>query len=82
MTSSRREAIIAPRALQRMVADKPSDEERDAHHNLLANLAADPLPGFEMAFFTPLTYRIDAGRFRVHYSFDSDYVWVDFIGAY
>lgn len=82
MRASRREIIVASGALEYMVAGKPSDEELDALHNLLVDVGADPLLGYKIAFFTPLTYRIDAGRFRVHYRFDHDHIWVDFIGVY
>lgn len=82
MRPSRREVVIAPGALHRMLRDKPSEEEREALHNVLADLADIPLLGYEIAFFSPLTYRVDAGRFHVHYRFDPHHVWVEFIGAY
>lgn len=82
MTAIKREVVVAPVAFQRMVEAYPSDEERAAIRNLLTDLATKPLTGYKIAFLEPPTYRIDAGRFRIHYRFDSHEVQIGFIGVY
>lgn len=82
MSTPAREVVVAPVALERMISDKPSAEEREAIRNILTDLASKPLLGYEIAFLTPLTYRVDAGRFRIHYRFDDREVRVGFIGVY
>lgn len=82
MTEGRREVILAPAALQRMMKDNPSDEELEAVKNVLKDLGANPLLGYEVPFLRSKTYRFDAGRFHLHYKFDDGQVLVGFIGVY
>lgn len=82
MTDNRREVVLAPKALQQMVENHPSDEESEAIRNVLTELASNQRMGFEISFLTPQTYRIDVGRFRVHYQFNAQQIQVGFIGIY
>lgn len=82
MSRVRREIVIDPVALQQMIGAKPTDDERHAIRNILTDLAADPHLGYEIPFLKPQAYRIDAGRFRIHYRFDQREVKVGFIGVY
>jgi len=59
-----------------------SPEERLAISNLLKDLCGNPKLGYEIRFLSPNTYRVDAGRFRIHYRFDDEYVKVGYIGVY
>jgi len=77
-----REIVIDPVAFQRMIGAKPTDEERNAIRNILTDLTDDPQLGYEIPFLKPRTYRVDAGRFRIHYSFDDHALHVGFIGVY
>jgi hypothetical protein len=38
--------------------------------------------GYEIPFQHPTMYRIDAGRFHIHYRFDDQYLKIGFIGVY
>ena len=80
--AKRREVILAPKALERMEAAHPSEQERDAIRNVLTDLGADLSHSYRIAFMNPPTYRIDAGRFRIHFRYDERQVQVGFIGVY
>lgn len=82
MKSPRRELIVARSAVERMTLDRATDDERLAILNVLRDLCTDPLLGYEIRFVYPTTYRIDAGRFHIHYRFDSHLLKVGFIGVY
>jgi len=74
--------LIAPKALEGMEAADPTDTERDAIRNVLAELSTDISRGYRIAFVNPPTYRIDVGRFRIHFRFDDRKLEVAFIGVY
>jgi hypothetical protein len=77
-----REVILAPKALEMMEAAHPSAEEREAIRNVLTDLGASLAHSFQIAFMNPPTYRIDAGRFRIHFRYNQREVQVGFIGVY
>jgi len=78
----RREVILAPKALEMMEAAHPSDAERDALRHVLTELGTDLSRSFRIAFLNPPAYRIDVGRFRIHFRYDDRQVLVGFIGVY
>jgi mRNA-degrading endonuclease RelE of RelBE toxin-antitoxin system len=82
MSRPRREVTIAPAAFEQMLRAKPTDDERDAIRNVLHDLGGDPLLGYKVPFLHPPLYRIDTGRFRIHYRFDEHEVRVEFVGVY
>jgi mRNA-degrading endonuclease RelE of RelBE toxin-antitoxin system len=82
MAATRREIIIAPRALATMEAARPSEAEREALLGVLRELATDTSRAYRILFLTPPTYRIDVGRFRIHFRLDDTHVRVGFIGVY
>jgi mRNA-degrading endonuclease RelE of RelBE toxin-antitoxin system len=82
MTRARREVLIAPKALEGMEAANPTDAERDAIRTVLAELSTDISRGYRIAFVNPSTYRIDVGRFRIHFRFNDRKLEVGFIGVY
>ncbi len=82
MAATRREIIIAPKALEMMEAARPSDAEREALLQVLRELATDVSRGYRILFVHPPTYRLDVGRFRIHFRFDEKQVQVEFIGVY
>ena len=82
MAATRREIIIAPKALEMMEAARPSDAEREALLQVLRELATDVSRAYRILFVYPPTYRIDVGRFRIHFRFDDKQVQVEFIGVY
>jgi hypothetical protein len=82
MARARREVLIAPKALEGMEAAKPTEAERDAIRAVLAELGTDTSRSYKIAFVTPPTYRIDVGRFRIHFRCDDHSVEVGFIGVY
>jgi hypothetical protein len=38
--------------------------------------------GFRIPFMEPPTFRIEVGRFRIHYGFDDEFIQVAYIGVY
>ena len=82
MAATRREVIIDPEALEMMQASRPSDAEREALLQVLHELATDVSRAYRILFLQPPTYRIDVGRFRIHFRFDEKQVQVEFIGVY
>jgi hypothetical protein len=82
MAATRREVINDPKALEMMQASRPSDAEREALLQVLQELATDVSRGYRILFLQPPTYRIDVGRFRIHFRFDDKQVQVEFIGVY
>ena len=78
----RREIIIAPRALEMMEAAHPSGAEREALLRVLRELATDVSRGYRILFVHPPTYRLDVGRFRIHFRVTEQQVQVEFIGIY
>ncbi len=82
MAATRREIIIAPKALEMMEAAAPSDAERGAILQVLRELATDISPAYRILFVYPPTFRLDVGRFRIHFRFDEKQVQVEFIGVY
>ena len=82
MSKARREVLIAPKALEGMEAANPTGAEREAIRTVLAELSTDISRGYRIAFVNPLTYRIDVGRFRIHFRFNDRKVEVAFIGVY
>ena len=82
MAATRREVIIDPGALEMMQALRPSDAEREALLQVLHELATDVSRAYRILFLQPPTYRIDVGRFRIHFRFDEKQVQVEFIGIY
>jgi len=83
MPTRLREVEIAPEALERMVLDNSTEAEDAAIFDMIKELKANRVSGYLIAFYTPETYRIDVGRFRIHYMFkDEKTIWIVFIGAY
>ncbi len=82
MPATRREIIIDPKALEMMAAARPSEAEREALRQVLAELGTDLSRAYRIPFENPLSYRIDVGRFRIHFRFDDKQVRVGFIGVY
>jgi len=82
MAAARREVVIDPVALESMQAARASDAEREALIHVLRELAIDVSRAYRMLFVHPPTYRIDVGRFRIHFRFDDKQVRVEFIGVY
>ena len=82
MTKARREVLIAPKALEIMEAAHPTDAEREAIRSVLTELSTDTSRSYRIAFVNPPIYRIDVGRFRIHFRFDDRQVEVGFIGVY
>ncbi len=95
--SERRELILAPTALNEMERCLPTEAEREALIRTLTALTvrhkvseqAAPVTatagvymGYPIFSMIPVTYRLDAGRFRIHYRFDDHSVQVGFIGVY
>ncbi len=78
----RREVIVAPIAVRNMHSSSPNDEELEAIKNVLAALATNPNLGYKIAFHNPELYRVDVGKFRIHYSVDDRQIGVSFIGVY
>jgi len=78
----RREVILAPKALEMLEAAHPSDQERDAIRHVLSDLGKSLVHSYRIAFMEPPTYRIDVGRFRIHFRYDEHCVQVGFIGVY
>jgi len=82
MASTRREVVIDPGALEMMQAARPSDKEREALIHVLHELATDVPRAYRILFLHPPAYRIDVGRFRIHFRFDDKQAQVEFIGVY
>lgn len=82
MSAKRREVIVAPVAVRRMHECRPTEDELEAIKNVLASLRTDPGVGYKIAFHNPELFRVDVGRFRVHYSVGDDQIGVSFIGVY
>ena len=82
MSSIRLELIVAPSAVEGMSQARVTPEERLAISNLVNDLCANPQLGYEIYFVHPPTYRIDAGRFQIHYRFDDQHLEIGFIGVY
>jgi mRNA-degrading endonuclease RelE of RelBE toxin-antitoxin system len=82
MPATRREVVIDPEALEIMQAARPSDAEREALVQVLHELATDVSRAYRILFVYPPSYRIDVGRFRIHFRFDDKQVRVGFIGVY
>ncbi|HUI82619.1 MAG TPA: hypothetical protein VL240_00250 [Candidatus Binatia bacterium] len=82
MAATRREIIIAPRALEMMEAAHPSDAEREALLHVLRELATDVSRAYRILFVYPPTWRIDVGRLRIHFRLTEQQVQVEFIGVY
>jgi mRNA-degrading endonuclease RelE of RelBE toxin-antitoxin system len=82
MAATRREIIIAPKALEMMERSHPSGAEREALLQVLRELATDVSRGYRILFVQPPTYRLDVGRFRIHFRLDDTHVRVGFIGVY
>ena len=82
MAATRREIIIDPEALEMMLAARPSEAEREALLQVLRELATDVSRAYRILFVYPPTYRIDVGRFRIHFRLDDTHVRVGFIGVY
>jgi hypothetical protein len=80
--ATRREVIIAPKAMEMMEAARPSDAEREALLQILIELSTDPSRAYRILFVNPPMYRIDAGRFRIHFRLTEKQVQVEFIGIY
>jgi hypothetical protein len=80
--ATRREVIIAPNAMEMMEAARPSDAEREALLQILIELSTDPPRAYRILFVNPPMYRIDAGRFRIHFRLTEKQVQVEFIGIY
>jgi mRNA-degrading endonuclease RelE of RelBE toxin-antitoxin system len=80
--ATRREIILAPKALEQMEAAHPSDVEREALRQILSELSTDPSRAYRVLFVNPPMYRIDAGRFRIHFRLTEQQVQVEFIGIY
>jgi hypothetical protein len=94
-TNKTREVRIAPSALQILASCHPSAEENAAIKNVLSALAGKatyyvpsnpnaqqgPLLGYKIAFLTPATYLIEAGRFKIRYRFDDKNIDVGYIGV-
>ena len=74
--------IIAPKALETMEGAHPTDAEREAVRNVLAELSTDISRAYRIAFLNPPLYRIDVGRFRIHFRLDDRHVEFGFIGVY
>jgi len=82
MAATHREVIIDPEALEIMQAARPSDAEREALREVLAELSTDLARAYRIPFLQPPTYRLDVGRFRIHFRYDEKQVQVGFIGVY
>lgn len=82
MGTRRRELKVAPKAVENLAKFHPSDDELRALFNCLQDLAGNPRLGYRVAFSNLELYRVDSGRFRVHYRFDETKVEVGYIGAY
>ena len=82
MAVTRKEIIIAPRALATMEAAHPSGAEREAVLQVLRELATDVSRAYRILFIQPPTYRMDVGRFRIHFRVTEQQVQVEFIGIY
>lgn len=82
MAATRRELVIDPEALEMMQAARPSEAEREALLQVLRELATDVSRAYRILFVYPPTYRIDVGRFRIHFRLDDTHVRVGFIGVY
>jgi hypothetical protein len=82
MSPTQRELTVAPSAVEAMSKAQVTPEERLAISNLLNDLCGNPMLGYEIRFLHPTTYRIDAGRFHIHYRFDDQYLKIGFIGVY
>jgi hypothetical protein len=75
-----REVVLAPSTLEEMNSFHPAPEEKAAIKNVLSLLKSDS-PGYEIAFYLPKTFRVDVGRFRIHYSI-GERAEVSYIGVY
>jgi len=82
MAATRREIVIAPKALEMMERAHPSGAEREALLQVLRELATDVSRGYRILFIQPPTYRLDVGRFRIHFRFDDKHLQIEFIGVY
>ncbi|MGO9517992.1 MAG: hypothetical protein ACLPND_13180 [Candidatus Korobacteraceae bacterium] len=82
MAATRKEIIIAPKALEMMEAAHPTGAEREALLQVVRELATDVSRAYRILFVYPPTYRIDVGRFRIHFRLDDTHVRVGFIGVY
>jgi len=82
MSSARRELVVAPSAVEGMSKARATPDERVAISNLLNDLCANPQLGYEIRFVHPTMYRVDAGRFHIHYRFNDRSLEVGFIGVY
>jgi mRNA-degrading endonuclease RelE of RelBE toxin-antitoxin system len=59
----------------------PTPQERAAIKAVLMELKTIN-SGYKILGDTPETYRLDAGRFRIHYRLADGDIQVDFIGVY
>jgi mRNA-degrading endonuclease RelE of RelBE toxin-antitoxin system len=82
MAARRREVVIDPVALEMMSTARPTDAESEALVTVLRELATDVSRGYRILFLHPPTYRLDVGRFRIHFTWDEKQVQVEFIGVY
>jgi hypothetical protein len=74
--------MLVPKALEIMESAHPTDAEREAVRNVLAELSTDISRAYRIAFINPPLYRIDVGRFRIHFRLNDRQVEVGFIGVY
>ena len=65
-----------------LVTTQMGRRRRKHQHTVLAELSTDISRGYRIAFVNPPTYRIDMGRFRIHFRFDDRKLEVAFIGVY
>jgi len=65
-----------------MEAARPSEAEREALRQVLAELSSDLSRACRIPFENPPGYRIDVGRFRIHFRLHEQQVRVGFIGIY
>jgi mRNA-degrading endonuclease RelE of RelBE toxin-antitoxin system len=83
MTPPERTTEIALNAgvVDRMLQDSPTPHERAAIKAVLLELKTIN-SGYKILFYEPETYRLDVGRFRIHYRLGDGEILVDFIGVY
>lgn len=71
-----------PQAAENLANQGPNDDEMEALWNRLHDLTVNPNLGYPVAFTNPRFYRLDVGRFIVHYRFDENTLDVAYIGVY
>ncbi len=85
-----REVVIAPSALTNMRTHfQPNEAEIKAIVAVLTALKSESkeesLPsnlGYRIPFMVPPTFRVDVGRFRIHYTFADKAIQVGYLGVY